>query len=62
MRAPRFGEIKQVARGRTVSERQSQFPDTGRLTIRGVRSTDKTAHSVRQGARQKEEQNKTSEY
>lgn len=62
MRAPRFGEIKQVARGQTVSERQSQIPDTGRLAIRCVRSTDKTGHSIRQGARQKEEQNKTPEY
>lgn len=62
MRAPRFGEIKQVAQGQTVSELRSQFPDTGLVTIRGVRSTDKTAHSIRQGAQQKEEQNKTSEY
>lgn len=32
-RAPRFGEIKQVAAGQTASERWSRHPDTGSSTI-----------------------------
>lgn len=45
-RAPRFGEIKQVAAGQTASEWWSQHPDTGSSTIQCVRSTIRMACSI----------------